>query len=285
MEKIALIVDSACDIKADFASNNNIRIVPFKIIFSHKEYIDGINIKSNTLYELMKNEIPKTSLPSVESYTSALKSVQNEGYTHAIIITISSELSGSFNSARIACENIPSLKTHVYDSMTLTMGEGCIALNTLNLINEGKSFNEIVACLPDMTKNVDVFFTMESLKYLIKGGRIGKVSGTLAGVFNLKPIITVGDDGIYHTVCKIRGINQCISKLASIVESYLKKGPCRVWIMTGKAHNLSNILYERIKNMPNLEKCEIGGNISPVLGVHTGPGLIGMIINRIDYYQ
>ena len=281
MDKIALITDSASDIKQDFARENNFTVVPFKVITSNKEYIDGINITPDMLYSMIKTEIPTTSLPSVEAYTTALKEASANGYTHAIIITISSGLSGSFNSARLAAENVPEIETFVFDSMTLTMAEGAIVIETLNMINQNISFDNIIKKLPALINKVDVFFTMETLEYLIKGGRIGKVSGTIAGVLNLKPIITVGDDGIYHTVSKIRGIKQSISKIADLLKPYTDKGPCKVWIMDGNAPDKAKMLYNAVKDYENLIECNIGGCISPMLGVHTGPGLIGLIVEKL----
>lgn len=281
MDKIALIVDSASDLKQDFAKENNFTVVPFKVITSHEEYIDGVNITPEMLYTILKTEIPTTSLPSVEAYTTALKEAINKGFTHAIIITISSGLSGSINSAKLAAENVPEIETFVFDSMTLTMAEGAIALETLNMIKQKMPFNNIIKKLPSLINKVDVFFTMETLEYLIKGGRIGKVAGTVAGVLNLKPIITVGNDGIYHTVAKIRGIKQSISKISELLKICTDKGPCKVWIMDGNASDKAHMLYETIKDYPNLIECNIGGCISPMLGVHTGPGLIGLIVERL----
>ncbi len=281
MEKIALIVDSASDIKQDFAKSNNMTVVPFKVIYSDREYVDGIDINPDMLYESLKKEIPSTSLPSVDSYISALKKAFKNGYTHAIIITISSGLSGSFNSARLAAESVPEITTFVLDSMTLTMAQGAIALEALNMINDGKPFDEIIKILPTLIDKVDVFFTMETLEYLIKGGRMGKVSGTIAGVLNLKPIITVGEDGIYHTVSKIRGMKQSINRIASLLKPYTDQGPCKVWIMDGNAPDKAQMLYDSIKDYDNLAECNLGGCISPVLGVHTGPGLIGLIVEKL----
>ena len=143
MDKIALITDSASDLSTNFAKTNNIKIVPFKIIFSDREYDDGIDITPQMLYEALPKEIPSTSLPSVEKFTSALEEAKNEGYTHAIIITISSGISGAYNSARLAAEGTSGIETFVFDSMTLTMSQGAMAIEAANLIKEGKSFNEI----------------------------------------------------------------------------------------------------------------------------------------------
>ncbi|AGX41158.1 DegV family protein [Clostridium saccharobutylicum] len=282
MEKIALITDSACDISADIAKENNIKILPFKIIFSNKEYDDGIDITPNMLYELLKKEIPTTSLPSVDRFTNALNEAKNVGYTHAIIITISSGLSGAYNAARLAAENVSGIQTFVFDSMTLTMSQGAIVLETANLIKEGKPFKEIIDILPTLKNKIDVFFTIDTLEYLKKGGRIGKVAGTIADALNLKPIITVGNDGIYHTVCKIRGIKQSISRLATLLKPYLENNKCKVWVLDGNAPDKAEMLYDSIKDLPNLVECTLGGMIGPALGVHTGPGLVGFIVENID---
>jgi len=281
MEKIALITDSASDISTDFLKENNIKVVPLKVIFSDREYDDGIDITPEMLYDALPNEIPKTSLPSVEKFTSLLEKLITEGYTHAIIITISSGLSGTYNSARLAAQNISGMETFVFDSMTLSMAEGAMVIETMNLIKERKSFKEITEILPTLRDKVEIFFTIDTLEYLIKGGRIGKVAGTIADVLNLKPIITVGDDGIYHTACKIRGIKQSISKLAGLVKPYLENGECKAWIMDGAAPDKAKILYDSIKNFPNLVECNLGGAIGPALGVHTGPGLLGIIIEKL----
>lgn len=282
MDKIVLITDSASDLSTDFAEKNNIKVLPFKIIFSDREYDDGIDITPKMLYEALPKETPTTSLPSVEKFASALEEAKNEGYTHAIIITISSGLSGAYNSARLACESISGIETFVFDSMTLTMSEGAMVIEANNLIKEGKSFNEIIDILPTFRDKIDVFFTIDTLEYLIKGGRIGKVAGTIAGVLNLKPIITVGNDGIYHTVCKIRGLKQSISRLASLLKPYLETNKCKVWILDGNSPDKAKMLYNEIKDLPNLVECTLGGEIGPALGVHTGPGLVGFIVEKID---
>lgn len=282
MEKIALITDSACDINKDLIDKFNINVLPFKIIFSDKEYSDGIDITPSTLYERLKSEVPTTSLPGVDLFINTLEKLKSEGFTHAIIITISNKLSGTINAARIAAETVSGIKTHVFDTLTLTMGQGQIVLNTAKLIADNKNFDEIVNTLPIFRERMDVFFTIDTLEYLKKGGRIGRVAGTIAEALNLKPIITVGDDGVYRTVAKIRGIKQSISRLSSILKDQLKNNKCNVWILHGNAPDKAQLLYDSIKDLNNLSNCTISGMIGPALAVHTGPGLIGLIIERCE---
>lgn len=281
MEKIALITDSASDINSELIKKYNINVLPFKIIFSDKEYKDGVDITPSMLYERLPNEIPTTSLPSISEFTQLLENLKSEGYTHAIIITISSCFSGTFNAARLASESVSGINTFVFDSLTLTMSEGAMVLESANLIEKGKSFDEIVDFLSTIRQKIDVFFTLDTLTYLKKGGRIGKVSGTIAEALNIKPIITIKDDG-FHTFAKVRGIKQSISRLSNILNEYLSKGKCKVWIMNGDAPDKADLLYNAIKDSDNLIECTLGGMIGPALGVNTGPGLVGFIVEMVE---
>lgn len=282
MEKIALITDSASDISIELLEKNKIKLLPFKVIYSDGEYEDRIDITPKMMYERLKTEIPKTSLPSIEKMTNTFKQIIEEGYTHAIIITISAAFSGTYNAARLVCEDFPELQTFVFDSKTLTMAQGAIVLETATFIREGKSFEEIIELLPSYREKIDLFFTIETLEYLQKGGRIGRVAGTVGELLNIKPIITVADDGTYRTAAKVRGSKQSVSKLADIFKTYLRNGKYKAWILDGYGQDKVQSLYESIKDLPNVLECTIAGTIGPALGVNTGPGLVGLAIEKVD---
>jgi len=282
MGKIALITDSASDISVEMLDENNIKLLPFKVIYSDREYEDRIDITPQMMYERLKTEIPKTSLPSIEKMTNIFKEAVDEGYTHAIIITISAAFSGTYNAVRLVCEEFPELETFVFDSKTLTMAEGAMVLETAKLIRDGKSFKEITEILPTYREKIDLFFTIDTLEYLQKGGRIGKVAGTVGELLNIKPIITVANDGTYRTAAKVRGSKQAVSKLTDILKNYLEKGKYKAWILDGYGLEKVQKLYESIKDLPNVVECTISGTIGPALGVNTGPGLVGLAIERID---
>lgn len=282
MEKIALITDSASDISFEILEENNIKMLPFRIIYSDKEYEDRIDITPEMMYARLEDEIPKTSLTSIEKITEVFKKVISEGYTHAIIITISAAFSGTYNAVRLVCESFPELQTFVFDSKTLTMAEGAIVLETSKMIMDGKTFLEITEALPRLRKNIDLYFTIDTLEYLQKGGRIGKVAGTIGEFLNLKPIITVADDGTYRTAAKARGSKQSVSKLVDIFKGYLENGKCKAWILDGNGPDKVQNLYESIKDLPNVVECSIACTIGPALGVNTGPGLVGLAIEKIE---
>ena len=281
MQKIALIVDSACDLSLDTIKKNNIHLLPLRISYSYGEFRDKIDISADEIYSNLEKEVPKTSLPSAEDLENILVSLENDAYTHVIAVTISSGLSGTFNSIRLALEDHPKLISHVFDTKILAMPEGIVAMEVANLISAGKSFEEIVSVIPAIRKNIVGYFTVNTLEYLKKGGRIGRVAGTIGDMLNLKPIVTVDEDGIYYTVCKARGRKQSISKLKEILKESLSQGPCNVWVLHGGVLEEAKTILESIKDLDNILHIDIS-QISPALGVHGGPGLLGLAIQRIE---
>ncbi|MGG7144036.1 DegV family protein [Clostridium nigeriense] len=281
MQKIALLVDSACDLSLETIRENNIKLLPLRISYSHGEYKDMLDISADEIYSNLEKEIPKTSLPSAEDLEEILCSLENEGYTHVIAVTISSGLSGTFNSIRLALEDHPKLLSHVFDTKILAMPEGIVAFEVAKLIEAGKSFEYIVDNLPNIRGNITGYFTVNTLEYLKKGGRIGKIAGTIGEMLNLKPIVTVDDDGIYYTVCKARGRKQSILRLTDLLEESLSKSPCKVWVLHGGALDEAKRFLESLKGLTNIVSLDIS-QISPALGVHGGPGLLGLAIQKVD---
>ncbi|WP_411169446.1 DegV family protein [Clostridium sp. MB05] len=280
MQKIALLVDSACDLSLEILKEKNIKLLPLKIIYSDKEYRDKIDISADEIYNNLEKEVPKTSLPSADNTEEILVSLENEGYTHVIAVTMSSGLSGTFNSIRLALEDHPNLTSHVFDTKILAMPEGIIALEISNLIESGKSFEEIVDSIPKIREKISGYFTINTLEYLKRGGRIGKISGTIGEMLNLKPVVSVDEDGIYYTVCKARGRKQSILKLTNILKDELALGPCKVWVLQGGALEEAKKFMESLKSLKNIVNLDMS-QISPALGVHGGPGLLGLAIQKV----
>lgn len=280
MEKIALLTDSASDLTKDIIEKYNIKIAPFRIIYTDKEYEDSIDITPEEVYERLEQEVPTTSLPNVERIETILNELEDEGYTHVISINIASNLSGTSNSIRLILEQHQKLTSYVFDTNTLTMGEGALVIEAGKMIESGKSFDEIISTLPKLREKIHVFFTLNTLEYLKKGGRIGKVSGTIGELLNIKPLITVNNEGVYETYAKLRGRKQSIKKLLEVLDEYLEKTNCNVWIVDGHAKEEGNELYSKLKDNPKINYIN-HQILGPALGVHTGPGLIGFVIQEV----
>jgi DegV family protein with EDD domain len=279
LNKIALVADSTSDLSLEQIEKYNIHVLPLRIIYKDREYIDRVNITPDEVYDNLAVEVPSTSLPSMEDIDGLFTRLKEEGYSHVIAVTISSGLSGTNNIVKLASENHPEMKIVIFDSLALSLGAGAIILECGKLISEGKSFEEIVAELPLTRDRIKLFYVLDTLKYLIKGGRIGKVAGTIGEFLNLKPIISVNEEGVYYTHSKVRGRKQSITKLIDIVRESLSEGKAKVWVLHGGAKEEGRQLYETISKLPNIT--ELGfSDISPVAGVHTGPGLLGITIMK-----
>ena len=280
MQKIAILTDSAADLTPELLKEYNIHSAPFRIIYSDGEYEDGVTITPEELFKSLDKEIPTTSLPSVETIDNILCDLEKEGYTHVIAVLISSQFSGTWNSLRLLAEDHPNLTTHVFDSRTLTMAEGAVALHAAKLAKEGKSFEEIVETLEAKRAATQTFFIIDTLEYLKRGGRIGKVAGTIAEFLNIKPLITIDPDGTFRTYAKVRGKKQAINKLKEIANEYLAKGNCNFWVMDADNKVEGDNLFNAIKDLDNINEMH-RGIIGPALSLNTGPGLIGFVVEEV----
>lgn len=277
MEKIAIITDSSSDLSKEFVEKYNINMLPFRIIYKDREFSDGVDITTKEICENLHKEIPTSSLPSMKDMEDTFKKLESENYTHAIIITLSSQLSGLYNAVKLASENHPTIKSYVFDSKIISYAHGAIAMECAEMIKSGASFDEIVAKLPEMRKKATGFYVVGTLEYLKKGGRIGRVAGTIAELLHIKPIISVDDQGHYYTRDKVRGRKQSISKMLSIGNELLDKNKQDVYIIHGEAEEEARKLLAEYEKHPNINRAYFGGYVSAVSGVHSGPGFIAVV--------
>lgn len=277
MNKIALVTDSTSDLRQEDIKRYNIHMLPLRILYKDKEYIDRVDITPEEVYSNMHKEVPSTSLPSMEDIHNMFKGLEGDGYSQAIIVCISSGLSGTYNSINLVSKEYPSIECCIFDSKALSMATGAIVLECAKMIEVGDTFQEIVEKLPSIKNRIKVYFILDTLTYLIKGGRIGKVSGIFGEILSIKPVISINADGVYYTYAKVRGRKQSIARLIEIAKEFLKKGKAKIWVMHGDALEEAKALYDSVLKLPNLIEAGLGG-IGPALGVHTGTGTLGIIV-------
>lgn len=278
MEKIALITDSTCCLPQEYVDKYNVHVVSLKIIYKDAEYIDGVTITADEVYSKLNEELPTTSMPSIQDVCDLYEKLVNEGYTHAICLPISSGLSGTINSFRLANEQYEDkITSFIFDTKILSMGVGLSVIEVGKMINSGKDFNYICEQIPKLRENTTLYFAVDTLEYLIKGGRIGKVAGGIGQLLNLKPIITLDEDGVYTTFTKIRGSKQAINKLINLGTELLDQCKGKVIIMTGTMHEEVARLKEAFGNHPNTTFLHTG-SITPVVGIHSGPRIVGFAV-------
>lgn len=277
MEKIALITDTTADVPQEIVDKYNIHVLCFRIIYKDREYRDKLEITAKQVYDSLKTEIPTSSMPSLQDMEDLYDKLEKEGYTHAIAVTLSSGLSGIYNGLRLVSEGHPKIKSFVYDSKNISLGEGVLIVKCAELLESGKNFQQITDALPSIRDRVHTFFIVNTLEYLIKGGRIGKVAGTIGQLLNLKPIISIDADGKYYTYYKTRGRNQALNKMFEIAKKFTESKKCEVLMAHGNGEEDTLKLKAQVEKIPNVQSIIYGGCLSPVSGVHSGPGLVGIV--------
>lgn len=280
IQKIAIMTDSMSDLPKEIIKNFDIRVIAARVVYPNREYSDRVDIEPEEVYARMPAEIPTTSLPSLEEITQTIKDIKQQGFTHLLAIHISSALSGTFEAVDLIARDIKGLNIKVIDSKTLSMGTGWIILDAARSIKNGLSFEKIEERIETLRANVQVFYILETLEYLRRGGRIGRVSAVLGEFLHLKPVISVDDEGKYFTFCKAKGRKKSIEKLVQIVETAARDREINLAVLHGGAQQECQKLMERLRKLPNIKEL-MSSDISPALGVHTGPGLLGVSYQEI----
>lgn len=277
MDKIALMTDSACDIDKETIDNYNVTILPFRIIYKNREYIDKIEITPEEIYDNMKYEIPGSSLPSIECMDKAYEKFESEGYTHVIAVVISSGLSGTYNALKLLSKRHQSILTYVCDSKSTSIGEGVILKECGKLIQEGNSFQQIINKIPEIKKKMHFFFVFGTLEYARKGGRIGRLSGSIGQLLDIKPIVYFdSEQGICHSYDKVRGRKRSLNRMIEIGRKITEKSKCDIYIVHGNAKQDAEKIRDMILQLSNIENIYMIGQISPIVGVYSGPGTVGI---------
>ncbi len=253
----------------------NITIIPLYVLFADKIYRDGVDITPKEFYEMQKasEELPKTSQPSVGEF-SALYEELLEDYDEIISIHISSGLSGTVNSALRAKERF-SDRIKVIDSKSISLGIGVQVIEAAMMAMDGIDSARIIERVEEIKKRTELLFTLDTLTYLEKGGRIGKVSSLLGSFLNIKPIVRVVD-GIYVPVGKTRSQRQSIIKIVEVMETLLdSKKPETIVIGHGQGYEMALELKSLVESKFD-KSVDFLTDTGPVIGVHTGPGTLGI---------
>lgn len=274
--RTAILTDSGSDVPVELIKELDIFVVPLQVNYKDRSYRDGVDIDANTVYDNLPNEIPTTSLPKGEDIHNTIEAIKAKGYTQILAIVLSSGLSGTYNLLKLFSANSP-IPMEVLDSKNIGIGSGLSVIKAAMLAKKGLDWDSLLISVHETIQNTKVFFVLNTLEYLKKGGRIGKVTAFLGHALNLKPIITCNRDGVYTTIAAARGRKQSIKRCLEIaLESAKDAKAVTIALAHGNAleevNNLKREIESKINNIAHMYI----GQISPALGVHTGPGLIGI---------
>lgn len=279
-EKVAILTDSGSDVPKEIVAELGIFVLPLQVNYKARSFRDGVEIDAQTVYEGLETEVPTTSLPLGSDLTDLFEKIKNDGYTRILGVLLSSGLSGTHNMVRLAASDAP-IPMEVLDTKNIGIGSGMSAIKAARLAKAQVPYDEIVKSTKKAIENTKIFFVLSTLEYLKRGGRIGKVSAIIGSTFDIKPIITCNEEGIYTTVAKARGRKQSLRKVVELALEYAKDASSvTMSIAHGNAMDDANdVKKEMIEQLKSVSSVFVGP-VSPALGVHTGPGLIGICVQK-----
>jgi DegV family protein with EDD domain len=282
-----IVTDRACDLSAEQLKGLKINYVPMRLTLDGKSYTSGEDLSSEAFYDLLEksDDFPTTSQPSAGEFAELYRRLAQED-PEILSIHISSGLSGTLSSAQAAAEMVPEAKVTFWDTKTLSCPEAWQVEAAARYLIAGWSLDKIFPKLEEIGKNSEGMFTLDTLKYLIHGGRISHLKGLVASVLQLRPVIAVDkEQGKYYSRAQERTIKRAIHKIADIVtEIYSEGSDLRVQLIHGKNPDGLAILRERMTEKFNCHWTPTVA-VGPILGAHTGAGLIGLAVGPVNIFK
>jgi len=272
---VKIIVDSTVDLAPEIRKQVT-AVVPLAVRFGDEEYKDGETITAQKFYEMLVSGdvLPTSSQPTPVAFEEAYEQAAADG-SEVVVITISSRLSGTYQSATIAAEDFEG-KVFVVDSRSAAIGAGVLTEYALRLVEQGMSGEEILKELMEKREKVRLYAVLDTLEYLKKGGRINSATAVVGGMLNIKPLICVDDDGRIGMCGTARGMKKAFSMLS---ENCGKNGgidlsmPTLVGFTGTSDENMLKYLEENAALWPSDTKTTIVG---ATIGVHAGPGAVAV---------
>ena len=281
-----IVTDSGFDLAEDQFGDFKIHMLPLKIVLSGISYRSGVDIQPEEFYQLLEktDDMPTTSVPSPGEFLEIYREVAEED-PDILSIHISSGLSGTFNSARTAAEEIKNANITLVDSRSLSAEMGWQVEAAIHGVEAGWETEKILSLMKKIRETSEIIFTLPDLSYLVHGGRISHLKGLLASLLGIKPLIGVDkEDGKYYDRGKARTFKRAIQAIPNyIAEKISPDTPLRVQI--GHANN-PDAAGQLRQAMEKIFTCEWlpDCSISPVLGAHTGRGLVGLVFAPLSEY-
>lgn len=278
MDNIKIVCDSLCDVNKEYLEKYDIDMVPLTLILDGKEYRDGIDMQAEEFYKILRDEnaYPKTSQATYAQFKEVFEKYTKEGKT-ILYISGSAVATGTCQSA-IMAKNDTEGEIYIYDTNNLTFGAGFFVVKAAEMINEGKTINEVFKVLDEIKEKYILMFSVDTLEYLKKGGRISSTKATVGSLLNIKPILEV-KDGLVSQVGQVRGKKNVLNKMIECVKERLGDDleQDEVYIGYSDDPKETEKLTEMAKEIFKPKK--IGYFVvGTCIGAHSGPGVGGILV-------
>jgi len=275
-ENTAVVLDSTADFPEAAQRFPNLRIVPLYVRFGDESFEDYVEMTPDRFYERLRtaSELPTTSQPTPADFLAVYEELA-PSYEHILSLQISSTLSGTFASAQTAAEELGGGKVRVIDTRTVSASIGLLALGVQRRLERGTTNEEIDAFVERYQRKHMLLFTVNTLDYLAKGGRIGRAAALAGNLLNVKPILTIRD-GEVVPLKRVRGNHKAFEEFRTLFESTSSDAPqLKIGIAHAAAPERLAALRELVERVRPHAQVEIVTQLGAVIGTHAGPGTVG----------
>jgi len=276
MKKVAIVTDSSTYLPQEIADDLGLKVVPLTLHWDDKSYCDGVDIDAEEFYEKLSTSstIPTTSQTPVNVFDQLFTNLLDQDYA-VMAMLISSGISGTFDSAMQSKTNFPDAPIEVMDSRLVSMALGFLVLRVARAAKDGASLEECTALARETLPKIGVYFTVDTLKYLSKGGRINTASRLLGAALDIKPIMEIRD-GKIELVESVRSRRKSMQRMLEMVDRDIAgREPIRISTFHAAAEkDCDRLMQEAVGRFYPIETIQT--YVSPVIGSHTGPGTLSI---------
>lgn len=285
MAKVHIVTDSTADLPAELLAQYGITVVPLKVFFGPECYLDGVDLQPSAFFEKLaaSRELPTTSQPSPTEFAEHYRPWLEQG-AEIVSIHISALMSGTIQSAQLAKSMLDYSGLEVIDSRGVSIVLGMMVLAAARAAAAGLSRDGVAAVVRNIMADHRVYFMVDTLDYLQRGGRIGKAQAFLGTVLNVKPVLTIWD-GLIHPYEKVRGRKKAINRLIQLAqENYRDAGPLFAFLAHGNDPDGLRSMRELVRE--KLDCAEVlHTQLGAVVGTHSGPGILGIALCPQKYMR
>lgn len=271
-QRIAIVTDSIADIPMDIRDKHQIHLMPMNLMVDNISYLDKVTITTNTFYKLMDDVKEFSSSQPDKMFIERNIKYLEEQYDDVIIVTVASKLSGTYNAVYQYAKNNP--KVHVIDSLQNSGAQGLVVLEVVKMIEKGSSVKEILEGIPEFIKKTKIYVSVKTLKYMVKMGRVKKVTGLVAKIINLKPVISLGKEGEGIIKSNAFSLHGNIKKIINLVK---QEKVTQYIIVHAEAEKRASNLAVKIEKIVGFKPLYIT-EISPIVAMNAGIGAVAVAL-------
>ena len=277
MPRIAIVTDSTCDLGPAALAKRNVTMVPLKVHFGDETFLDWTDLKPEDFYPRLRAaaQLPTTSQPTPGEFADVFRGLAAEGAEGIVVIVLSKKLSGTYESAVMAASTAP-VPVRVVDTEFVSCGMDFAIEAACAARDSGGFLDAVEKAAVDAAAKTELFFVLDTLDYLVKGGRAGRTQGMAAALLNIKPVLQV-TGGVIEPYKKSKGTAKAIREMAEhVAERSRKLGPLKIVVINAVAENLADELGNAIRSA-GTDIAELSfDSIGAVIGTHVGPRAVGV---------